>query len=448
MKEKVIIAGAGLVGSLWAILLAKRGYEVDVYESRGDMRSVDFVGGRSINLAMSDRGWRAIEKAGILENIRSVAIPMSGRMIHSVDGELAFQPYGVEDEAIYSVSRGGLNIELINIADSFDNVNFHFYQKCTGVDLKKNTVTFQDFEGQKKKLQSDLVFGVDGAFSAVRAGFQKTARFNYSQQYLEHGYKELRIPPAPNGNHLIEKNALHIWPRGQFMLIALPNLDGSFTCTLFLPFEGEESFENLKTNSQITDFFKKHFPDTIPLIPDLVEDFNKNPTGTLVTISCFPWQYNHRFLLLGDAAHAIVPFYGQGMNSGFEDCTILDDLIEIHQGHWPTIIDEFNATRVSDTNAIAELAFRNFIEMRDLVGDPKFLLRKKIEKHLSQKYPDQFLPLYSMVTFSHVSYNRALKEGRDQDQLFEKIMAIENIEDWWNSPMVDEVFKKWLENKF
>src|SRR5690606_7474455 len=239
-----------------------------------------------------------------------------------------------------------------------DNVNFHFYQKCTGVDLKKNTVTFQDFEGQKKKLQSDLVFGVDGAFSAVRAGFQKTARFNYSQQYLEHGYKELRIPPAPNGNHLIEKNALHIWPRGQFMLIALPNLDGSFTCTLFLPFEGEESFENLKTNSQITDFFKKHFPDTIPLIPDLVEDFNKNPTGTLVTISCFPWQYNHRFLLLGDAAHAIVPFYGQGMNSGFEDCTILDDLIEIHQGHWPTIIDEFNATRVSDTNAIAELAFR------------------------------------------------------------------------------------------
>jgi len=444
MKEKVIIVGAGLVGSLWAILLAKRGYQIDVYERRGDMRTAEFVGGRSINLAMSDRGWKAMEKAGIKENIRSVAIPMLGRMMHSTDGELTFQPYGKSDEAIYSVSRGGLNIELMKIADSFENVTFHFNQKCTGVDLENSIISFKEPSGKRITKYADLIFAADGAFSAVRSSFQKTSRFNYSQQYLEHGYKELRIPPAPDGSHLIEKNALHIWPRGQFMLIALPNLDGSFTCTLFLPFEGTESFDNLKSSDQILRFFEKYFPDALALIPDLVADFNENPTGTLVTISCFPWQYNQRTLLIGDASHAIVPFYGQGMNSGFEDCTILDDLMEKHNEDWPAIIDEFNTKRPAETNAIAQLAFRNFIEMRDLVGDPKFLLRKKIEKHLNKKYPESFLPLYSMVTFSHISYDQALKEGRAQDQLFEKIMAIENIEEMWDSKEVDTVFQQWL----
>lgn len=447
MKEKVIVVGAGLVGSLWTILLAKKGYRVDVYESRADMRTADFVGGRSINLAMSDRGWKAIEKAGILQNIRSVAIPMAGRMIHNVTGDLAFQSYGTDEEAIYSVSRGGLNIELMKIADSYDNVHFHFNQKCTGVNLEKNLISFRDADGQKTKIEADLIFGADGAFSAVRSSFQKTSRFNYSQQYIEHGYKELRIPPAPDGSHLIEKNALHIWPRGKFMLIALPNLDGSFTCTLFLPFEGKESFTNLKTADQIVGFFKTYFPDAIALIPNLVNDFNENPTGSLVTISCFPWQYNHRTLLIGDAAHAIVPFYGQGMNSGFEDCSILDDLMQKHKEDWNSIIDEFCSTRISDTNAIAELAFRNFIEMRDLVGDPKFLLRKKIEKYLNEKYPKHFLPLYSMVTFSHIPYSRALKEGQAQDQLFEKIMAIENIDDRWNGKEVDELFNLWLKSR-
>ncbi len=447
MKKKVVVVGAGLVGSLWAILLAKRGYQVDIYERRGDMRNADFVGGRSINLAMSHRGWKALEKAGIKENIRSVAIPMPGRMMHSVDGGLVFQPYGKEDEAIYSVSRGGLNIELMNLADNFENVTFHFNQKCTAVDLKKNIISFQDTKGVKTKLEADLIFGADGAFSSVRSSFQKKSRFNYSQQYLDHGYKELRIPPDSDGNHLIEKNALHIWPRGQFMLIALPNLDGSFTCTLFLPYDGKESFNKLKSADQIHFFFKKYFPDTLPLIPDLVNDFNENPTGSLVTISCFPWHYNHRTLLIGDASHAIVPFYGQGMNSGFEDCSILDDLIEKHNEDWSSIIDDFNSTRFTDTKAIAELAFRNFIEMRDLVGDSKFLLRKKIEKHLNEKYPKDFLPLYSMVTFSHIPYSQALKEGKAQDQLFEKIMDIDNIEARWNSNEVDVVFNKWLETK-
>ena len=447
MKEKVIIVGAGLVGSLWAILLAKRGYQIDVYERRGDMRTADFVGGRSINLAMSNRGWKAMEKAGIMKNIQAVAIPMPGRMMHSLEGDLTFQPYGKDDEAIYSVSRGGLNIELMNIADRFENVTFHFHQKCMGVDLKNSIISFQNKEGQEITKYADLIFGADGAFSAVRSSFQKTPRFNYSQQYLEHGYKELRIPPAANGNHLIEKGALHIWPRGQFMLIALPNLDGSFTCTLFLPFEGKESFNNLKSSEQILAFFNKYFPDTVPLIPNLVDDFNENPTGTLVTISCYPWQSNHHTLLIGDASHAIVPFYGQGMNSGFEDCTILDNLMDKHSENWDSILDEFNSTRHTDTDAIAELAFRNFIEMRDLVGDPKFLLRKKIEKHLNKKYPEVFLPLYSMVTFSHIPYDQALKEGQAQDQLFEKIMAIENIEDRWDSNEVETVFQQWLASK-
>lgn len=443
--KKTIVVGAGLVGSLWAILLAKKGYQVEVYERRSDMRKAGFVGGRSINLAMSDRGWKAMEKAGIKEEIMSVAIPMSGRMMHSTEGELAYQPYGQEGQAIYSVSRGGLNLELIKIADSFENVEFFFDEKCTGVDLKSNTIHFENSNTNVTSTASaDLIFGADGAFSAVRGVLQKTSRFNYSQQYLEHGYKELTIPPGENGIHLIEKNALHIWPRGQFMLIALPNHDGSFTCTLFLPFEGEESFENLNTEAQIESFFKKYFADAVPMMPNLINDFKENPTPSLAIIRCSPWQYQNRILLIGDASHAIVPFYGQGMNSGFEDCTILDEMMDQYGEDWDTIITEFNATRIKDGNAIADLALRNFIEMRDSVGNPKFLLRKKIEKYLHKKYPDQFMPVYSMVTFSHIPYSEGLKETANQDALFEKILAIENVEEKWNGAEVDKVFKEWV----
>ncbi len=448
MNKKAVVVGAGLVGSLWSILLAQKGYQVEVYERRGDLRKAEIVGGRSINLAMSNRGWKAMEKAGILDKIRSVAIPMYGRMMHSVEGELTYQPYGLKDEAIYSVSRGGLNVELMNLADQYENSTFHFDKKCTGVDLKKNTISFKDYKtGETSTVESPLIFGADGAFSKVRSSLQKTNRFNYSQQYLEHGYKELRIPPTEEGGHLIEKNALHIWPRENFMLIALPNADGSFTCTLFLAFEGPESFENLQTDEQIMAFFEKHFPDTIPLMPDLIADFHENPTSSLVTVRCHPWQYNHRILLIGDASHAIVPFYGQGMNSGFEDCTVLDELVDKHNENWAAIIEEFNETRPKDANAIAALALRNFIEMRDLVGDPKFLLRKKIEKHFNEKFGDDFLPLYSQVTFSHIPYSDALAEGRSQDQLFDRIMAIENIEEKWTGEEVEHIFKTWLKNK-
>ncbi|MEN0005977.1 MAG: NAD(P)/FAD-dependent oxidoreductase [Bacteroidota bacterium] len=447
--KKAIVVGAGLVGALLTILLARRGYQVEVFERRGDMRGVGFKGGRSINLAMSTRGWKAIDKAGIRKKIEANAIAMKGRMMHNLDGSLNFQPYGKTGQAIYSVSRGGLNLELIEIADTFDNVQLHFHQKCTQVALDEGELHFEDGKtGATNVHDAPLIFGADGAFSAIRSAMQRKSRFNYSQHYLDYGYKELTIPASANGGFQMEQHALHIWPRGKFMLIALPNPDGSFTCTLFLPYEGEDSFEHLHTDTEILAFFQKYFPDAIPMMPDLLEDFYQNPTASLVTIRCNPWQYQHRVLLLGDASHAIVPFYGQGMNSGFEDCTILDGLMEQHGADWPTIMDAFSESRPKDADAIADLALRNFVEMRDLVADPQFLLRKKIAAHLHQQHPDAFLPLYSMVTFSHIPYSQALAEGKAQDQLFEQILALENIEtNWQHNPKLDSIFQHWLASK-
>ena len=447
-EKKAMIVGAGLVGALWSVMLAKRGYEVDVYEQRPDFRQVGYLGGRSINLALSERGWKAIEIAGIREKIEAVAIPMPGRMVHGVDGSLAFQPYGEKGQAIYSVSRGGLNVELVNIADSFGQVRFHFNQKCRGVDLKDHTISFEDtLSGARYAIECSMIFGVDGAFSAVRNSLQRLPRFNYQQHYIEHGYKELSIPPNKDGSHRMHTNALHIWPRGQFMLIALPNLDGSFTCTLFLPFDGEEAFENLRTEAQVLAFFKKYFPDAVPLMPTLAEGFFENPTPALVTVRCSPWNYGGNILLIGDAAHAIVPFFGQGMNAGFEDCTILDSLMDKYDEDWAAIIEEFNANRIEDANAIAGLALMNFIEMRDKVADPKFLRWKKIEKHLHERFPDDFESVYSMVSFGHAPYSHALAETAAHEALFEKMLAIENVEEKWNGPEVEAVFREWLNGR-
>ncbi len=448
-EKKALIVGAGLVGSLWAIFLAKRGYEVHLYERRSDMREAGFIGGRSINLAMSTRGWKALEKAGIREKIAEHAIPMHGRLMHDESGDLAFQPYGKKDQAIYSVSRGGLNLELLNIADSFGNVHLYFDQRCRRVDLDAGEVQFVHTRtGEQTTVKAPLIFGTDGAFSVVRGAMQRTSRFNYSQSYLEYGYKELTIPPKADGAHRMDKNALHIWPRHNFMLIALPNIDGSFTCTLFLPFEDkEDAFENLQTDREVLSFFQKYFADAVPLMPDLLEDFKQNPTSSLVTIRCSPWHYDHRVLLLGDASHAIVPFYGQGMNAGFEDCTILDELLEEHDEDWDRTIEAFNDTRIKDANAIADLALQNFVEMRDLVADPQFLLRKQIEKHLAEKHPDSFLPVYSMVTFSHLPYSEALQEVRAQNQLFEQIFSIPDIEHHWkDAPQLEHIFSTWKES--
>jgi kynurenine 3-monooxygenase len=443
--EKIAVIGAGLVGSLQAVYLAKKGFQVELIESRPDMRKAELSAGRSINLALSDRGWKALEGVGIDKEIRKLAIPMKGRMMHDLDGNLTFQPYGKEGQAIYSVSRGGLNQRLLELADEFDNVNISFEMKCQDLNLETNTLTFDNREtGKEEQRTFDRIFGTDGAFSSVRQRLQKTDRFNFSQFYLTHGYKELTIPPAENGKHRIETEALHIWPRGEFMLIALPNLDGSFTCTLFFPFEGETSFESIKTEADVKKFFAETFPDAMELMPTLVEDYFENPTSSLVTIRCNPWYHEDKVLIMGDASHAIVPFYGQGMNSGFEDCTVFNDIFEDHSGDWEDTFSRFSEKRVPETNAIAELAFRNFIEMRDKTADKQFLLQKKIERKFSEKHPEKWLPLYSQVTFSHIPYDEALRAGDRQDAIMKKVMDRPDIEQVWDSEEVEAAILKEL----
>ncbi len=435
--EKIIIIGAGLVGSLQALYLAKKGHTVEVYERRNDIRKQKLVAGRSINLALSNRGWKALKRVGINTVVEKTAIPMYGRIIHDTEGNTTYQPYGLEKEAIYSVSRGGLNQLLIEEADKLENVSFFFEHRCLDIDVESNTIIFEN-DTREIEVKGDRIFATDGAFSAIRARLQKRDRFNYQQFYLPHGYKELTIPAGENGSFLIEKNALHIWPRGNYMLIALGNNDGSFTCTLFFPFEGEYSFESLKTEDEIDNFFKNVFPDAYELIPNLSKEYQENPTASLVTVRCEPWNYEDKVLLMGDASHAIVPFYGQGMNSGFEDCSIFDDILEDNNLDFNKAIPEFAKTRKKDADAISELALRNFIEMRDLVADESFLLRKKIEKKIFEKHPNKWMPLYSQVTFSHIPYSEALNNGLKQEKIMDKIMAKPNIESLWDSQEVED----------
>jgi kynurenine 3-monooxygenase len=442
MSEKnITIVGSGLVGSLLSIYLARRGHKVNVYERRADMRKQTMSAGRSINLALSDRGWRGLEGVGIADEIRKIAIPMYGRFIHHKDGSTAYQPYGKEGQAINSVSRAEINMKLMDLAEKEKNISIHFQERCAHVDRSTLTATFENEENKKQsKVKSDLMFGADGAFAASRLNMQLSSdRFEYNQHYITAGYKELIIPPGPNGEFLIEKNALHIWPRGSFMMIALPNPDGNFTCTLFLPFEGEKSFSNLKTTEAVKKFFEEEFPDAVPMMPTLLEDFFHNPTASLVTVKCFPWVFDNKIALIGDAAHAIVPFYGQGMNCGFEDCVVLNELIDKHGENWDNILEEYQELRKPDGDAIADLAIANFVEMRDKTADPKFLLQKKIEAWFSEKYPDKWIPLYSMVTYSpQIRYSTALKEGNRQEAIMQEVMSLPNIETDWNSKLVED----------
>ncbi len=432
--KNITIVGAGLVGSLLAIYLAKKGHRVDVYERRPDMRIASISAGRSINLAMSDRGWRGLERAGIIDTIRPIAIPMRGRMMHDHKGNLTFQPYGEAHEAINSVSRRTLNTTLMDCAEAYDNVHFHFSHRATGIDLDQPWVEFENANGQIVRVESDVVIGSDGAFSAIRDRMQHLDRFNFSQDYLEHGYKELCILPGPNGEFLLEKNALHIWARRSFMLIALPNTDATFTCTLFYPFKGEESFEHLQTEEQVMEFFNREFPDAVPLMPTLLDDFFGNPTGSLATMRAFPWVWEDKVALIGDAAHAVVPFYGQGMNCGFEDCVTLSECLDASPDDWHKAFDTYQRLRKPNSDAIAQMAIENFVEMRDRVVDPRFLLRKKIESMIHEHYPEHFTSQYTLVSFrADTPYADALKRGRANDALFERIMALPDIENNWNT---------------
>lgn len=444
-KSHIAIAGAGLVGSLLAVIMARRGYRVSVYERRRDPRAKGFIGGRSINLALSDRGWKALELAGVSQEVEKMAIPMYRRVMHGLDGSLTFQAYGRENQAIYSVPRGGLNKLLLELADAYDDVEFLFDHAVQDVDLDRSELHLVLGDGTEKTVQHERIFGTDGAFSAIRSRMMRTDRFNYEQRYLSHGYKELTIPPGADGAHQLEKNALHIWPRGEYMLIALPNPDGSFTCTLFFPYEGPESFSSLQRDEDVLAFFQAKFVDIVPLIPNLLEEYRENPTSSLVMVSCSPWNYGDRVCLMGDASHAIVPFYGQGMNSGFEDCSELHRIIEEENENWERILERFAAQRKPQTDAIRELALRNYIEMRDKTADPSFLLQKKIEARFSERHPDKWIPLYSQVTFSHIPYDIALANGEVQDAIMKRVMNRPDIAEVWNSMEVEEAILQELQ---
>lgn len=447
----ILIAGAGLAGALLACYLARDGYRVSLYERRGDPRAHGYAGGRSINLALSARGLAGLEGAGLREHVlKADAIRMPGRMIHPPAGKATiFQPYSHDpNDAINSVSRGGLNLTLINAAAEYPNVSLTFDHFCTEVDLSsaRPAALFQNPDGSTARVEADLILGADGAFSGVRGTLQKTDRFEYSQSYLEHGYKELHIPPraadaprnsAPSATSAVdsslfalEPNALHIWPRGGAMMIALPNRDGSFTCTLFWPFKGPHSFDNLKTPADVEGHFQEHYPDAVPLMPTLVEDYFKNPTSSLVTVRCWPWQHSGRIALVGDAAHAIVPFYGQGMNAAFEDCRVLAELLRAHPPartsrgpDFSAALEAYQAARKPNADAIADMALENFVEMRDKTGSPAFLYRKKVEQTVHHFYPDKVTPQYNLVSFSTVPYTQARERGRALDRVLDALIS-------------------------
>ena len=431
-RDNITLIGSGLTGALLAVSLARRGFPVQLYERRPDMRRVRISAGRSINLALSTRGIHALREAGLWGDMVSILIPMRGRMMHSVAGELTFMPYGKDDtEFINSVSRAELNIALMNAAERA-GVSIHFNERCIGFDLRTGAVHLRNEDtGAESVVDSDVVIGTDGAVSAVRTEMLKLPRFNFSQQYLDYGYKEVTIPAGPDGRHVFDSHALHIWPRGTFMLIALPNIDGTFGCILFLPFEGgDPSFEALDTEAKVLLFFETQFPDALRLMPNLVEDYFQNPTGAMVTIKCSPWHLDGKALLLGDAAHAIVPFFGQGMNCAFEDCTYFLELLDRYGSDWPVLFSAFEKLRKADTDAIADLALENFVEMRDRVADPRFLFRKKVEIELEKKYPGRFVPKYAMVTFHRTPYAVAAQRGAVQDRMLEQLSdSVERLED-------------------
>jgi kynurenine 3-monooxygenase len=435
--QKIAVVGSGLVGTLLAIYLKKKGHTVHVFDRSPDIRTVEFSG-RSINLVMSNRGWKTLRDIGLEDEIKKIGIPVDKRGIHLQDGTYTTQFYGKEGEAIYSLLGGILNRRMIDLAEEA-GVEFFFNHKIWDVTLSTATLHIGESErGEWTDLNYDKVFGADGAFSRIRHRMQRQSMFDYSQEFMKIGYKELHIPANPDGTHKIDKNSLHIWPRGNFMLMALSNLDGSFTCTLFMPFEGENSFEQLKDEKALVEFFAHYFPDTKEVIPDLVEDFFKNPKSYLVMMKCFPWTHNDKVALIGDSAHAIVPFYGHGMNAGFEDITILNEMIEKFGDNWEKIFREYEISRKPNADAIAELSFRNFMEMSSKTADQKFLLQKKIEKWFSDKHPGKWKPLYSRVTFSNQPYSEALAIGEFQNNIMEKVMQTPNIEEKWNSQEVEQ----------
>jgi kynurenine 3-monooxygenase len=420
MGTKFTLIGSGLAGGLLAAYLGRRGYDVDLYERRADPREGNIVSGRSINLALSTRGIHALEQLGIADEVLQHAIPMRGRMIHDKSGKLHFAPYDVDpNKHINSIGRAALNTTVIEAAQRYPNVRVHFNHRCTDVDLDEATAHLLNTEtNTTSAVLTDAVVGVDGAFSTVRQSMERRIeRFEYDESYLAHGYKELTIPPASDGSWRMEKEVLHVWPRKSFMMIALPNPDGSFTCTLFWEFEGPRSFNTTKTDNDVRRFFEEEFPDAVPLMPKLLEEFRSNPTGSLVTIRCAPWYYKDKVALVGDAAHAVVPFYGQGMNAAFEDCVVLDECLAEFPQDRQRAFAEYFARRKENADALADLAIENFIEMRDKTASRTFRAKKKLDHLLEAALPGIYLPLYTMVTFTRIPYAKAAHRACLQDRI-------------------------------
>ncbi|MGH8321693.1 MAG: FAD-dependent oxidoreductase [Gammaproteobacteria bacterium] len=446
-NKKIILIGAGLAGSLLAVFLVRRGFKVTVYERQPDMRRHDIPAGRSINLALAHRGIRALHEVGLYEQVSKLLIPMRGRMLHDPDGRLTLTSYGrTPTEVIHSVSRPGLNILLMNTAEAA-GVRILFEQRCDDVDFSSGAVHFADeATGQSYTVSGSPVIAADGGGSAVRQAMVKHLNVNVTEDILSHGYKELTIPAAPGGKHQMERQALHIWPRGNYMLIALPNLDGSFTVTLFLAKQGIPSFASLQEPKALQSFFEQNFADALKLIPDLSSAFYQHPTGMMGTVHCPQWHIKDQFLLLGDAAHAIVPFHGQGMNCAFEDCLILDQCIARNGDNWQQVFTEFERQRRPDAEAIATMALENYVEMRDVVRDPKFHLQKKLGFLLEERHPGVFVPRYSMVMFHHLPYSEAQRRGVIQNTILDELTAHTDAIEQVDMALADTLIRKKLGN--
>ena len=439
MKNDITIVGAGLVGSLCAVYMTKRGHRVTIFERRKDLRSEIITAGKSINLALSERGWTALKKVGIDHQVMKIAIPMYKRIMHDMEGNLSEQPYGNQEQAIYSVSRAQLNVLMMEMAEK-NGATLHFNEKCVGANLEEAIATFENTKtATKQEISADLLIGADGSLSAVREQMVKKYQHEYEYNEIEHDYKELLIPAGENGTHLLDKNALHIWPRGNFMLIALANLDGSFTCTLFAPKKGKNSFEGLNSKQEVKNYFTTIFPDFVSLVPNLYQQWSTNPTSDLGIVKTFPWHVKDASIIIGDAAHATVPFYGQGMNAGFEDCRILDELLDKYKDNLEICFNEYSKVRKPNGDGVQDLSMQNFVVMRDKTADPKFLLQKKIEKKFANLYPDKWTPLYSMVSFTNIPYAEVWKIGMKQEKLMQNIMSTPNIEKIWES---DKIMQK------
>jgi len=418
------LIGAGLTGPLLATYLAQQGYSVEIFERRPDMRKESISAGRSINLALSARGNHALKEVGLYDKIKPNTIPMKGRMIHDLNGNTHLQPYGQkENEVIFSVSRAQLNMDLMTLAEETGKVTIRFNHQLLSADLEQNKLLFQLSNSLEEiELPFNRVIGCDGSASILRKSIVEKANIQYVKKPLGHGYKELTIPPLKSGKFRIEPNALHIWPRGNHMLIALPNNDCSFTCTLFFPMTGTKSFETVKTEKDILNLFQSQFHDAIKLIPNLVEDFQKNSTGDLASVYCKPWHLGDKALLIGDAAHAVVPFFGQGMNASFQDCSTLAKLMGQNKNDWKTIFNTFSSVQVENGHAIADMAIENYLEMRDHVNDTEYKKRRNVELKLERMFPGQFIPRYSMVSFHQIPYAEVYQRGGKQSKIIRDVL--------------------------